>query len=55
MGPETPVGGEAPGSPPDEESEAAGEGHRVATRRPDGPTLDEVAPLIPFEREHHGG
>jgi len=54
MGPETP-GSEPPGSPPDEESESPGEGHRVAARRADGPVIDEVLPPLPPDREHHGG
>jgi hypothetical protein len=53
MGPETPV--EPPGALPDEEQPAEGEGHRVAPRRPDGPQIDTVVPLVPGDREHHGG
>lgn len=55
MGPGNGVDAEAPGSAPDEEREAPAEGHRVAPRRADGPAMDEVLPLIPAEREHHGG
>jgi len=55
VGPETPTDAEAPGSPPDEEREIAGDGHRVAPRRADGPVIDEVLPPLPPDREHHGG
>jgi len=55
MGPETLPDGVAPGRPPDEEEPTPANGHHVAPRRPDGPVLDEVTPLIPLQREHHGG
>jgi len=53
MGPET--GTDPAGQGAEEEQPPGAEGHRVAARRPDGPPLDTVMPLIPPEREHHGG
>ena len=44
-----------PGELPEEEQQAADEGHLIARRKPDGPRIDEVGDPVPLDRHPHHG